>query len=182
MHVIEDTIMGPKPYQTGFTLIEVLIAVLVLSLGLLGIAGLQLQGTRHVYDSQLYTVALLQAQDMADRMRANLEGVRAGSYNNLSGTPADPGCIAAGCTTAQLATFDLFRWNTDNTALLPSGAGDIACTDPAGAALAAGTAADIGSRCTITVRWDADRNGATGTNCNPDDTDDLRCLRLSVVP
>ena len=55
--------------QTGFTLMEILVAIVVLSIGLLGIAGLQMQGTRHVHDAQLHTLAAIQAEDMADRMR-----------------------------------------------------------------------------------------------------------------
>lgn len=167
--------------QSGFTLIEILIAILVLSVGLLGIAGLQVQGTRHVYDAQLHTLAVFQAQDMADRMRANQAGVRAGEYNSRSDTPDQASCSSQ-CTPAELADFDLYRWNTDNAAFLPSGTGQIACDDPAGAALANGSEAEIGSRCTITVRWDADRNGATGTGCDPSNDEDMRCMRLTFMP
>ena len=169
---------SPQTSQRGFTLLEILIAVMVLSLGLLGIAGMQLSGTRHTYDAYLHSMALVQAQDMADRIRANIEGMRDGDYNAISSTPADPGCAASGCTTAEMATYDAFRWNTDNAALLPSGAGAVTCTD----VNATTTTMDIGSSCTITVRWDASRNGATGTGCNPADAADLRCVRLSIVP
>ena len=168
--------------QNGFTLIEILVAVLVLSVGMLGIAGLQTQGTRHVYDAQLHTLAVLQAQDIADRMRTNITGIRDGEYNNRSDTPNNPGCNSSSCTSEKLADYDMYRWNTDNAALLPSGAGQIACEDPSGSALANGSDADIGSRCTITVRWDAHRNGATGTGCDPAKKTDLRCVRLSIVP
>lgn len=168
--------------QTGFTLMEILVAIVVLSIGLLGIAGLQMQGTRHVHDAQLHTLAAIQAEDMADRMRANLAGVRDGEYNSRSDTPDDPGCISSECTPAELADYDVFRWNTDNAAILPSGGGEISCDDPSGAALANGSEAEIGSRCTIIVRWDANRNGASGTGCDPDDEDDLRCMRITMMP
>lgn len=170
--------ISPRISQQGFTLLEILIAVMVLSLGLLGVAGLQLSGTRHTYDAYLHSMALVQAQDMADRIRANIEGMRNGEYNSISGTPDDPGCIASGCTTAEIAVYDAHRWNTDNATLLPSGAGAVTCTD----VNATTTTMDIGSSCTITVRWDASRNGVTGTGCDPADAADLRCVRLSIVP
>ena len=167
--------------QSGFSLIEVLVALLVLSLGLLGIAGLQMQGTRYVYDSHLSSVALIQAQDMADRMRANLPGVKDGNYSNINNTPADPGCIgsAAGCTPTQLANFDAFVWNTDNAVLLPSGSGQVSCTD-----IVPATVPDMetGSVCIVTVRWDGNRSGATGLNCDPNNSNDLKCVRLRMVP
>lgn len=163
--------------QNGFTMIEVLVSLLILALGLLGVAGLQMQGTRHVYDAYQHSIAVIQAQDMADRMRANLTGVRDNYYSNISTTPADPGCISSSCTSANLAQYDAFRWNSDNASLLPSGQGAVACTD-----INATTATlDIGSTCTITVRWDSARNGATGTGCDPAVTTDLRCVRLTVA-
>jgi type IV pilus assembly protein PilV len=169
--------------QSGMTLMEVLVAVLVLSVGLLGIAGLQVQGTRHAYDAQLHTLAVFQAQDMADRMRSNMAGVRAGDYNSRSDTPSSPpSCGSSTCTAAELADYDVYRWNTDNASFLPSGAGDISCDDPSGTALGNGSEAAIGSRCTITVRWDADRNGATGTGCDPTKDTDLRCMRITFMP
>ena len=76
--------------QSGMTLMEVLVAVLVLSVGLLGIAGLQVQGTRHAYDAQLHTLAVFQAQDMADRMRSNMAGVRAGKYTSVFANVGQP--------------------------------------------------------------------------------------------
>ena len=167
--------------QAGFSLIEVLIAMLVLSLGLLGIAGLQMQGTRYVYDAHLKSIALIQVQDMADRMRTNQPGVRAGDYSQVSGMAEDPGCTAqaAGCTPAQLATYDQFVWNTANSALLPSGQGVVSCTDIDAATT---TVMEIGSVCQLTVMWDGNRSEATGTDCDPTNADDLKCVRIRMLP
>lgn len=109
----------------GFSLLEVLIALVVLSIGLLGVAGLQIGGLRYVHNANLRYQASLQANDMIDRMRANRAGVAAGAYNNISGTPLDPGCISTGCSPATMAVTDAFQWNTDNAALLPGGAGTV---------------------------------------------------------
>ncbi len=123
--------------QSGFTLIEVLVAIVVLSLGLLGLAGLQAASLRNNQAAYYRGIATQQAYDMADRMRANLAGVSAGNYNNITATiPADPGCFSSGCTAANMAITDHFQWNTANAALLPNGVGSVACT--AGAACAAG--------------------------------------------
>ena len=67
--------------HTGFTLMEVLIAVLILSIGLLGLASLQANGLRSNFSSYARSQAVILANDMADRMRANLTEAVAGTYN-----------------------------------------------------------------------------------------------------
>lgn len=111
--------------QSGVSLIEVLVAIVILSIGLLGIAGLQLTSFRFMHDSNLMYQAALQANDMADRIRANSVGRDNGNYNNISGTGSDPGCITTGCTPAQLAATDGFEWNTLNAQVLPTGTGTV---------------------------------------------------------
>jgi type IV pilus assembly protein PilV len=111
--------------QSGFSLIEVLVAIVILSIGLLGIAGLQLTGLRQVHNANLLFQAVIQANDISDRIRANSIGLDSGSYNNISGTGTDPGCIQSSCTPTQLAATDAFEWNTNNARLLPGGAGTV---------------------------------------------------------
>ena len=101
--------------MAGFSLIEVLAALVIFSIGLLGLAGLQfnaLRGNQGAYES---TVASLQAMDVADRLRANPVGVNAGAYDQLAVNAADPGCMASGC-------------NAVNAGFLPAGQGVI-CLD-----------------------------------------------------
>ncbi len=124
----------------GFTLLEVLIAIVVFSIGLLGIAGLQVAGMRFTYGSQLRAIATAQADSLADRMRANPVGMQSGFYNIADGTPmptdADADCAAEDCTPEQLATFDLVTWNSGlagkpveaNADVLPDGDG-VVCID-----------------------------------------------------
>ncbi len=126
--------------SAGFSLLEVLIAVVVLSIGLLGIAGLQLTGMRFAHNSNLRYLAALQATDMADRMRANRAGIIAGNYNNISGIGSDPNCIETGCSPAQMAATDAFQWNTVNGGSLPTGVGTV-------------VGAGLNSVFTITVSW-----------------------------
>ncbi len=146
----------------GFALFEVLIAVVVLSVGLLGLAGLQVTGQRNNHSAYLRSQSVFLAYDMVDRMRANMQGVTAGAYNNISGIPADPGCISAGCNSVQMAQYDAYQWNTLLAQQLPSGQGTV-------------TAA--GALYTITVMWDDDRNGGAGTACS---AGGLKCLKMSV--
>jgi len=153
--------------QQGFTLLEVLIALLVLSIGLLGLAALQTTGLRSNEMASMRTTSTMLAYDITDRMRANPQGITDGDYvidsGPITGTPAD--CTSSDCSTAQLALYDLNQWK-NAVSTLPGGLGDI--TQTAGPPLTH----------TITVRWDESRTGATGSNCPPVDNDDLRCFQL----
>ena len=119
----------PQPHsrQHGCTLVEVLISVLVLSIGLLGIAGLQAFGMRQALNSHMLSIANSQANDMVERMQANNEELSkvkkaapaATAYDAITGSETDPGCIAAKtCTSAQLAQYDAFVWSSANKELL----------------------------------------------------------------
>lgn len=69
--------------QSGLTLLEVMITVVILSLGLLGLAGLQLTGLKNNRDAYNSAVAAQIMQDMAERVRADMTGMRANSYDSL---------------------------------------------------------------------------------------------------
>ncbi len=156
----------PCPSCGGFTIIEVLVAVLVLSIGLLGLASLQATSLRNNTDASLQTRAAYIASDIAERMRAN--AAQAALYPGTAAAAVTGGCLASACTPAQMVGNDIAEWN-DMLATLPSGQGDI-------------TALGNGFY-TITVRWDEARTGATGTGCNPDDpVNDLRCLSVTTRP
>ncbi len=113
--------------QSGFSMLEVLVTLVVLSTGLLGVANLQVEALRGNQGAYLASVAAQQAQDMAERMNANPAGVAANRYDNLdAGIPgAQADCQNANCTPTSLALFDHNRWNTANQALLPGGAGQV---------------------------------------------------------
>lgn len=121
--------------HAGFTLLEVLIAMVVFSFGLLGWAGLQLAALEGSRSAELRTIAMLQAQDLADRMRANMSAVSKGDY--AAGVREERGCRAVyfdhvgdpgACTPSQLAQDDLLDWSIANQHLLPGGEG-IVCRD-----------------------------------------------------
>lgn len=116
--------------QTGFTLLEVLITLVILSVGLLGVAGMQAAGLRNNHSAYTMTQASNLAMDMIDRIRANPNGIDAyAGFDTDAATLADPGCISTGCGPADLATYDMYEWSrplvaTDNP-ILPAGRGVI---------------------------------------------------------
>jgi type IV pilus assembly protein PilV len=136
-----------KRTQTGSGLIEAMISIFVVSIGFLGFAGVQVNGLAAANDSLFRTKAIYLSYQMADRVRANLPGAQAGSYNSLSGTGTSPGCIATGCTAAQMAQNDFYEWSTEVAAVLPTGQGTICKT-------ATETACDgAGSNYAVTLTW-----------------------------
>jgi type IV pilus assembly protein PilV len=129
-----------RKYSEGFTLLEVLVAVLVLSFGLLGIAGLLLATVQNNTVAAQRTTATFLAQDMADRIRSNINATKqftpAGTpkpvfYLNSTGTLVN--CFGAtpsgACATGgAVAGRDLFIWNRQIATSLPAGDG-IVCQD-----------------------------------------------------
>jgi len=121
-----------KRLQSGSGLIESLISILVVSIGFLGFAGLQINGIAAANDSLFRSKAVYLSYQMADRVRANLPAASTGAYNNFtSQTPPSPGCtVSVNCTPAQMATNDYAEWLTEiqSTGVLPNGGGVI-CLD-----------------------------------------------------
>jgi len=139
--------------RNGFTLIEMLIALVVLSVGLIGAAKLfivTLQGNASA-ESRLLAVNLV--GDLADRIRANRLGgaayTGAGANNNCAG-----GVLGAvNCSAAQMAANDIFQWTTQIATAFPGGVanGTVAYVAPAGAQLPA--------TYRITVNWQEQGTG-----------------------
>ena len=102
----------------GFSLIEALVALVVLSVGMIGIAAMYGQGLAATRSAQFRTQAVNLAADMADRIRVNRLGGAA-----YAGGGADNGCgpAGAGCTPAEMAADDLFSWDRQVAQLLPNG-------------------------------------------------------------
>ncbi|HTS24158.1 MAG TPA: type IV pilus modification protein PilV [Casimicrobiaceae bacterium] len=118
----------PPLRQRGAGLIESLISLFVVSIGFVGFATLQISGLVATNNSMFRSKAVYLSYQMADRVRANMPGVQAGSYNDFEGDASDPGCISSGCTSAQLAQNDYYDWSSEVASLLPSGTGVI-CID-----------------------------------------------------
>lgn len=105
--------------QRGITLIEVLIALLIFSIGLMGVAGLLVMSARSVHTAYLRTQVTFLAQSMADRMSANVIGVWRGYYNGSYPSSGVQRCTQ-GCTPQQLAEHDKGLWSSQLATFLPS--------------------------------------------------------------
>lgn len=136
--------------QAGLSLIEVLVAVVLLSIGLLGLAGLQASGMRVGQSSIHRSLAAQLAQDMIERLRANV--VNADAYN-LSLGDATPACASA-------PACDLRDWRL-RLQSLPAGTGAVTVS---------------GQRATVLVQWD-DSRGADVRRGSAADADAPAALR-----
>lgn len=125
--------------QRGFSMIEVLVTVLILAIGLLGLAGLQSTALRSNHSAYLRSQATVLAYDIADRMRANRNAALNDGYNVGLGAVTGSGMVAQ----------DLIAWKGNLQAMLPSGDG---------------TVTRAAERFTIMVQWDDSRaENADGT-------------------
>lgn len=130
--------------QRGFSLIEALIAIVLVSIGLLGMAGMQMTGLRNNQTAYYRSQATILSNDILDRIRAN-RAVMA-SYAVGMGTPAGSGIVLT----------DLSEWKATIAAELPLGDGSVAV---------------IGNTVTVTIKWIEDKNPADDNgvyNCDPD--------------
>jgi type IV pilus assembly protein PilV len=125
----------------GFTLLEVLIALIIVSIGLLGVAAMQASTLKNAGSSKYRSAAISLSSDMADRMRANLEGLMGGNfavgtgYNRPRSALADTAynspqtaCRSSGCLPAEMALDDLATWQERLMTSLPRGTG-VVCID-----------------------------------------------------
>ena len=104
--------------QRGFSLVEVLIALVIMSVGMLGIASLYVQSMQAGRTSLFRHNAVTLAGDVADRMRANPTAAAA-----YAGAGADNSCVAMGtnCSNVQMAAHDILLWGQQATDSLPNG-------------------------------------------------------------
>lgn len=123
--------------ERGFTLLEILIAVVILSIGLLGLAGLQTRSLQTNQSAMMRSLATVLAYDIVDRMRANRAKARDGGYNQVLAAPPPAG--------GTIEKDDIIAWLADIARKLPTGDGAINVN------------ADI---VTVTVQWNDSRGAA----------------------
>jgi type IV pilus assembly protein PilV len=116
-----------KTNQSGFSILEALISLVVLSVGLIGASAVQVSTLKFTQVSQQRSTASQQLSAITEKMRSNLAGVRAGSYafsfpyaSIPASTPAPVNCSAT-CTAPQIAQRDLNLWQAELTRALPNG-------------------------------------------------------------
>jgi type IV pilus assembly protein PilV len=113
---------GMRHKARGITMVESLVALVVLSVGMLGIAGLYISSLKAGRSALVRTQAVNLATDIADRIRANRDGRESYDTSLYGGAPAIQGCLAANCTPATLAQDDLARWLVTLRAVMPGNA------------------------------------------------------------
>lgn len=116
---------GIASQNHGFSLVEVMVALLVLSIGLLGLAALQTTSMQYNTGSYLRTQATFLAYDIIDRMRANSAAIANSDGNGYdqpasSNVTASTNCDSTSCTSAQLALYDVKKWYDKTVATLPN--------------------------------------------------------------
>ena len=133
-------LINPASRSGGFTLVEVLVTVVIFSVGLLGLAGLQATGIKLNHSSLLRSQATLLAYDIVDSMRANRANIASYERDKNAGKYSSP---------TTMAEKDINVWLDNLTDSLPSGKGAVAIN---------------GSRATVELYWDELRRGS-----KPDD-------------
>lgn len=195
-----------KPLQRGATLIEVLVTMLVVAVGLFGVAGLQLVSVKSQQTSTLRTQALVQSDWLVEKMRVNNSLLTAANlavavatpeqaylapeeYDAADTLPDDPACGLNGqpaCTAALAAQRDLREWRLSLARELPGGRGSIF-------QVVSGGVAEPNTR-RVVVMWREKAQSETANvaglaaveftdpECPPPRTAGVRCLNVWVAP
>ena len=120
----------------GFTLIEVLVALVVISIGLYGVAAMQASALSSTHGSRQESLVALEARSLADAMLANPGYWHAGSFPaapfTISASSSNPlsstvDCRTASCTPPQLAAYDVRQWGTQLQTQIPGASAIITC-------------------------------------------------------
>jgi len=138
-------------FQSGIALIEVLVAVLVLAIGLLGMAAMQVQSSQMTNGAEQRTQAVLLTADIMERIRANRPNVA--DYDGIDVDPDDTACATdwAPVGGATVSANDISEWSNLIVCLLPEGSGTVNINNATG-------------EVTVVVDWEkADADGAAVT-------------------
>lgn len=164
-------------HQSGIGLLEVLIALIILSLGFLATARMQVEGMRYSQGAYNLSQAKFMVQDMTERMRVNREGMQGDVYKAKSTQPgtSSPGCITNGtaCSPTDMALADLHAWSQNLHA--PAGSTSFIPLLPSSASLQARgniTHSTTEGAYSVAVQWSETINGS----------DTLQSLSVKVFP
>lgn len=203
--------MSMMTNQRGAGLIEALVAILVLSIGLLGMVGMQTASIKYEQTGWVRSALSSNVSSLADRIRANASAdpaaytfsrTYAAERTSIDATPLPNGyltpakdCNAEACTNAELAAYDLVVWRNDLNQQLPGAVGFVTPTGVKGVDL----------RFSVTVAWfnkdnldgenlrqpaicTAATTGIAARNCCPDTVGTaaalagIQCVNLEIVP
>ena len=106
-----------KNTQAGFTLLEVLIALIILAVGLLGMASLTVHSMQSNQSAYMRSQASVLAYDIAERIRTNHEG--ATTTTTYTATSATAPACSGGCSPAEQAQLDVAQWRAELASTMP---------------------------------------------------------------
>lgn len=169
-----------RSFQRGLTMIEVLVALVILSVGVLGVAGLQGISKRTNHQALQRTLATHLADEIIERIRAN--PTAAASYHTGTTSPLgggtitaepSPDCGTSACDSSQLATHDLWLWEQaiDGAAITAGGNSAGGLVNPQGCIDFTAEAGKINTgQLTVILAWEgmtdiSDAASATGVTC-----------------
>ena len=95
---------------SGFTLVEIMVTLVIVSIGMLGLSKLQLTSLRYNQNAYQRSIATQLAYDMANRMRANATAIDSGAYNSPTATQTAACLTTAGCNATEMAGHDVYEW------------------------------------------------------------------------
>ena len=139
----------------GFSLIEVLITVVITSVGLLAYAALQVNGLKQTNSALIRSEASILVNDMADRIRANVPGALAGGYSHKLVASDSADCTSS-CPPYDYAIFEVNQWLNLIGKQLPQSSGTISCVD---SDTADAIPCSENSIHTLLISWDNNRDG-----------------------
>ncbi len=163
--------------QSGFTMLELLISILIMSIGVLGMAGLQIVSMQQNRSALMQGEATLKVNDLLDRIRANPSTDYSGIA--LTDTPASTqDCIGNNCSETQMKNYDIAQWQCSINSTAADGTQHTVCAAfgitgampggqcvNAGDSCAGGSVVLNGDVYTVTVQWsDQQRVDVAGSN------------------
>lgn len=163
--------------QHGMIMVENLVALVLISFALLGMAGLIVKTLSREKESVYHSLAAAQAQDIAERMRANKSSFTSGDYftqlQTVGTNPTSQHCSAGGfggvsppsvCTSASLAQDDAYAWRQWIAKSLPGGVGVVCKDDTPEDGTDTAPACDGGGRVAIKIFWRDKKNGGRASD------------------
>jgi type IV pilus assembly protein PilV len=156
--------------ESGFSLIEVMISLVIIAVGLLGIAGIMALSMNNDDTSRLQSLAALQAASMATAMQANTAYWTSTAANGTRTAPttSSTACNGVVCSAASIANCDLANWGYAIDQSLPNGSGTVTCA----AAARPNSSSPAATTCSITIGWNTnnmanDHQSTTAATVSP---------------
>lgn len=152
--------------QKGTSLIEAMIALVIITFALLGIASLQVNTVKLNSSAEWHEAAVRLNTEMATRI--TLQNNNFDLYGVIDTSNSySKDCVLAACTDVEMVTADAEDWKTEIEDVLPAGRGIISVVGA--------------NTLSIVIMWDNDNTGALGSNCSGNSEVDLTCFLTQII-